>query len=1197
MENKSNEIIKNKEDYIIEKDIIKTSHSYNKIYFLYNIVFLLKQISENTVSNNKIYIIFLILLTIYILIRLLISNTRLMIIINVISLGFNIILNIYTDKETYIVNSSCSIVLDLWNLLYFSYIIYICHGSYMKLLNKKYKSFESTMISSSSDYFYDINHINSLLILIIYLKIFIFSIFFLVFNEKIPLNNEIYILITTSIVFFYLDKDIIINKYVDILNNYKVSFDIIYSLNQESNKLLFYGKNTGIFFTNHNSSMLIETQLQNLNYVSSQYLLQDNFSFPPTRINNIQYKFGRYIKNSQSHVISLDILDDIFIYSHDLTNLCLYNEHKSSPSVNYRESINSHTLFYLNCIGKDKDKDKDKDKEKSFSSILLKSFISETLEKSKLNSSYFSKLSSMSITNNFYGIFYLKENQNRLFSITIKFIKHNFYIVEANDITDLMNNVIAYNSNKFHKIILTKVVHEIKTPCIGINYLTSNVDRLLHKKFLNEEENSSFLYKTKVFKDISDSIIKIYCLSELIQNQITENKIYLSGLDFFEVNNSHILIEDILKWGKSILVSLLEHEDNKFHIVPNLIVESTQQHWIKSDERLLKIIIGHIIINAVKYTTKGEITIGIENISQFQMNDLKKSLKSKLNDGFFKENYENYICFYIKDTGKGFHEDYLKEINSENYLFNNEDIYKLSFSESGSLNIGLKLVKSICLLLNIGLIIESTQNTQTIIKFYIKSHFNKKSIEGIGNKELLNQLNGGEGMIYKNQIYDFKYESENEENDVEIEENTSKSSRDYLNYIENNEELEGNHDESKYNSSISTKKWSMKGMITNKNQNNTINLDNSNESESIHNLTFRNNTIIGSKKDLKDMNNNTIYNNRLDYHRLSHSQNHSIINKKNLSLIPINNEKEYKINTEFLNDMNKKLKSISSEDVLLNKNHETKKTFQISLKNFYSSKTIKSQKSNEDTRNKAKDKENKENNENHSSNKSSINDESDDVTYKNHFNFKRNNVSDSPSYPFSSHLESNNKKNDALPNFNLDFDAASDQNLEEDNENYKYSSRFRLRSETINPLLKDRLNEYFKYKILIVDDGSMVRKNLYTIINSIVKENNIPCVIECLTDGLEILTTVIKDYLDGDLPTKLIISDENMNWLNGSTALKILSNLIHFRKLYKMTTVILTALEEEEVLSIIKKEANCNYIFKKPIKKDLLKEIICGLSV
>ena len=118
------------------------------------------------------------------------------------------------------------------------------------------------------------------------------------------------------------------------------------------------------------------------------------------------------------------------------------------------------------------------------------------------------------------------------------------------------------------------------------------------------------------------------------------------------------------------------------------------KHIIYSDERKLKVVIAHILKNAIKFTTKGEISISLTN-----------SYK------------EGAICIIIEDTGIGITEAKLVSIlsNSENV----EDMNEL-FVKHGGLGIGLKVVKGICEKLNIIFEIHSKENIGTKVYLHIE---------------------------------------------------------------------------------------------------------------------------------------------------------------------------------------------------------------------------------------------------------------------------------------------------------------------------------------------------------------------------------------------------------------------------------------------------------------------------------------------
>lgn len=141
-------------------------------------------------------------------------------------------------------------------------------------------------------------------------------------------------------------------------------------------------------------------------------------------------------------------------------------------------------------------------------------------------------------------------------------------------------------------------------------------------------------------------------------------------------------------------------------------------------------------------------------------------------------------------------------------------------------------------------------------------------------------------------------------------------------------------------------------------------------------------------------------------------------------------------------------------------------------------------------------------------------------------------------------------------------------------------------------------NEYAKdqkKKILIVDDDNFCRKTVCLNINKILKELNLNCEVIQEDDGLGLIQRVLKEKSYGLNSIKLIISDENMNILNGSQALNIVKTIEEKKKSHKIIKYILTAIEDDKNFDHIRNISGAE-IIKKPAKKDLLKELIKKVS-
>ena len=71
---------------------------------------------------------------------------------------------------------------------------------------------------------------------------------------------------------------------------------------------------------------------------------------------------------------------------------------------------------------------------------------------------------------------------------------------------------------------------------------------------------------------------------------------------------------------------------------------------------------------------------------------------------------------------------------------------------------------------------------------------------------------------------------------------------------------------------------------------------------------------------------------------------------------------------------------------------------------------------------------------------------------------------------------------------------------------------------------------------------------------------------------------------------KLIISDENMEYCNGSDSFLILNKMFSSDKLKRIPLWIVTCLEDVEQLKSIKETCGCDLVLSKPVSKAVLVE-------
>lgn len=129
--------------------------------------------------------------------------------------------------------------------------------------------------------------------------------------------------------------------------------------------------------------------------------------------------------------------------------------------------------------------------------------------------------------------------------------------------------------------------------------------------------------------------------------------------------------------------------------------------------------------------------------------------------------------------------------------------------------------------------------------------------------------------------------------------------------------------------------------------------------------------------------------------------------------------------------------------------------------------------------------------------------------------------------------------------------------------------------------------------IIIIDDDYFCRKSLEKVIHSSLKKFRIADYkIISLKDGCELISVVIDLHIKSKISClKLIISDENMTYLNGSDSLRVVEAILFKISIRPISSVIITAIEEAEALRELQLKAKCMTVLKKPVSSASLVSI------
>jgi CheY-like chemotaxis protein len=124
--------------------------------------------------------------------------------------------------------------------------------------------------------------------------------------------------------------------------------------------------------------------------------------------------------------------------------------------------------------------------------------------------------------------------------------------------------------------------------------------------------------------------------------------------------------------------------------------------------------------------------------------------------------------------------------------------------------------------------------------------------------------------------------------------------------------------------------------------------------------------------------------------------------------------------------------------------------------------------------------------------------------------------------------------------------------------------------------------------IAVVDDQNLIRNNIKNQVIKICEMIRLKCRILEGSDGIDIINLVINDKDD---KIKLILTDESMNYLNGSDAMKIIRNLELNQKVNRKFFVSITCFEDDYYKQKIL-NAGADLILSKPTSDDVIKQII-----
>ena len=142
--------------------------------------------------------------------------------------------------------------------------------------------------------------------------------------------------------------------------------------------------------------------------------------------------------------------------------------------------------------------------------------------------------------------------------------------------------------------------------------------------------------------------------------------------------------------------------------------------------------------------------------------------------------------------------------------------------------------------------------------------------------------------------------------------------------------------------------------------------------------------------------------------------------------------------------------------------------------------------------------------------------------------------------------------------------------------------------------IKNSLKISGKNIILLADDNQLILDSNRNIIKKCLEELDLEFDIILCNDGVD----VVKHILDTNINKyiKIIITDENMEVLNGSETINLVRKLESRNFLTKLYCISVTCQEDRNFVNNIL-SAGANYIVHKPLSKSAIKNILFSLKL
>lgn len=142
--------------------------------------------------------------------------------------------------------------------------------------------------------------------------------------------------------------------------------------------------------------------------------------------------------------------------------------------------------------------------------------------------------------------------------------------------------------------------------------------------------------------------------------------------------------------------------------------------------------------------------------------------------------------------------------------------------------------------------------------------------------------------------------------------------------------------------------------------------------------------------------------------------------------------------------------------------------------------------------------------------------------------------------------------------------------------------------------ISNDFNDLTTFNIIVVDDEILTRLSTIRTLKIIFKTLNLNVNIIEAEDGIETIFYVYKSCCNG-YKISLILSDENMNFMNGIRSSAIIKEILNKKKMGEIPFYLVTAYDS----SVIDKSESCNVtkILEKPLNSKIASKILKNLFI